>query len=351
MRWLQVTKAKHGSTGVYTQRYTRIQEVLDSIHPELIARRAVDCKQYSLALFHLEPHVCRVSQEQQKDPATSARLLQSLQDIYAEIDDPDGLEGIFATLPNVDITQQILSHRKAGRWEATQTWYEIRLAEDPDNHDVQLDLLTCLKESGQHGKSQHICLYGTLDSDPVSLLDVLLNYVEGMNTSLTANRIAHFAVEASWATGRWETLRKYLSLYDGEPTEQFSLGVAQALLRLKDGDRDGFQWYIQMMRDKVASELSQSSTASFRACHDARLKCHVLSDLEIIAGQKDPDNTHQTLVSLERRLEILGAYVTDKQYLLGIRRAAMELTRSVLHIPDLFSSAAPQANSSQSGLH
>lgn len=154
MRWLQVTKAKHGSTGVYTQRYARIQEVLDSIHPELIARRAVDCKQYSLALFHLEPHVCRLSDGKQKDPDTVARLLQSLQDIYAEIDDPDGLEGIFANLPNVDINQQILSHRKAGRWEATQTWYEIRLAEDPDNLDVQLDLLTCLRESGQHGKFQ-----------------------------------------------------------------------------------------------------------------------------------------------------------------------------------------------------
>jgi len=151
-----------------------------------------------------------------------------------------------------------------------------------------------------------------------------------MNTTLTANKIAHFAVEASWATGRWETLRKYLSLYDGEPTEQFSLGIAQALLQLKGGDKDSFHDYVRMMRDKVASELSQSSTASFRACHDARLKCHVLSDLEIIANHQDANVTQQTMVSLQRRLEVLGAYVTDKQYLLGIRRAAMELKRSVL---------------------
>jgi len=117
MRWLQVTKAKHGSSGVYTERYARIQAVLDSIHPELIARRAVDCKQYSLALFHLEPHVRQVSLEQKRDQEVADRLLQSLQDIYAEIDDPDGLEGIFASLLNVDINQQILSHRKAGRWK------------------------------------------------------------------------------------------------------------------------------------------------------------------------------------------------------------------------------------------
>jgi serine/threonine-protein kinase ATR len=154
--------------------------------------------------------------------------------------------------------------------------------------------------------------------------------VEGINTSLTANRIAPFAIEASWATGRWETLRKYIGLYTGEPTEEFNLGIGQALLQLKEGDKQGFQDYIQMMRDKVASELSQSSTSSFRACHDARLKCHVLSDLEIIASHTDSGNTQQLLVSLERRLEILGAYVTDKQYLLGIRRAAMEVMRLVL---------------------
>ncbi|KAB5547104.1 protein kinase rad3, partial [Coniochaeta sp. 2T2.1] len=317
MRWLQAAKAKHGSAGAYAERYTRIQSVLDSIHPELIARRAVHCKQYSLALFHLEPHVRRAAEEQQIDPEGGKQLIQLLQDIYVEIDDPDGLEGIFASMHRVDINQQILSHKKAGRWESTQTWYEIRLAENPDNIDVQLDLLTCLKESGQH--------------------DVLLNYVEGMNTSLNANKIAHFAVEASWATGRWETLRKYLSLYNGEPTEQFSLGVAQALLQLKEGDKGSFQEYIQMMRDKVASELSQSSTASFRACHDARLKCHVLSDLEIIANHQDADNTQQTMVSLQRRLEVLGAYVTDKQYLLGIRRAAMELKRPVFTDGDISS--------------
>lgn len=161
-----------------------------------------------------------------------------------------------------------------------------------------------------------------------SFTDVLLNYVEGMNTSLTANKIAPFAVEASWATGRWQTLQKYLSLYSGgEITEEFSLGIAQALLHLKEGDVETFQDYIQMLRDKVAAGLSQSSTASFRACHDARLKCHVLADLEIIASQKDGTDTEQTLVALERRLEVLGAYVTDKQYVLGIRRAAMELKR------------------------
>lgn len=152
MRWLQVTRAKHGSTPRTEGQFARIQEVLNAIHPELISRRAVDCKQYARALFHLEPHIWRKQQEDKKNTGEDNRLMKSLQEIYAEIDDPDGLEGIFANFPVVNLSEQILSHKKAGRWTATQTWYEIRLAECPDNVDVQLDLLTCLKESGQHGK-------------------------------------------------------------------------------------------------------------------------------------------------------------------------------------------------------
>lgn len=81
------------------------------------------------------------------------KSMKTLQDIYAQIDEPDGLEGLAAHMPVLNIDQQVLGHRKAGRWTAAQTWYEIRLAEDPDNTDVQHDLLTCLKQSGQHGKA------------------------------------------------------------------------------------------------------------------------------------------------------------------------------------------------------
>lgn len=149
-------------------------------------------------------------------------------------------------------------------------------------------------------------------------------------TMNTMNRIAPFAVEASWATGRWQTLEKYLRLYTaGDVSEVFNLGVGQALLCLKDGDVERFKDHIQMLRDKVAGSMTYSATSSLRASHDAMLRCHVLSDLEMIADEKLRGNGDQQVVltALDRRLEVLGAYVSDKQYLLGIRRAAMELMR------------------------
>ncbi|KAI0125275.1 phosphatidylinositol 3 [Xylariales sp. AK1849] len=312
MRWLHAQRSKSNQTPKDAAAMHKVQSVLDSIPPELISQRAVDCKAFSRALFHLEQHIRQV-EEQKKSGEERERLLQRLQDIYTQIDEPDGLEGISAHLHVLDINQQILSHRKAGRWTAAQTWYEIKLAENPDNVDVQIDLLTCLKESGQH--------------------DVLLNYVEGIerHTAVsTINRIVPYAVEASWATGRWQTMHKFISKYQGDRTENFNVCVAQALLHLQKGSTKAFVEEMNTMRDRIGSSMTFTATSSLHACHEALLKCHVLTDLELIAGINNDGSQHpqEILKSLNRRLEVLGSYVNDKQYVLGIRRAAMELSRS-----------------------
>ncbi|KAI0475823.1 phosphatidyl inositol 3-kinase-like protein [Xylariaceae sp. FL0804] len=319
MRWVQLKRTTTKATSTTASRATprdiaaiaKVQAVLDSFPAELISQRAVDCSAYSRALFHLEQHI--------RDVDTGAngvddrdRLLQRLQDIYTQIDEPDGLEGISAHLQVLDINQQVLSHRKAGRWGAAQTWYEIKLAEDPDNVDVQIDLLTCLKESGQH--------------------DALLNYVEGIEkhtASATINRIVPYAVEAAWATGRWQTMQSFVGKYRGDHTEDFNVSIAQSLLHLQKGWTRQFLQELKTIRDRVGSSMTFSATSSLQACHVPMLRSHVLTDLELVAGLNNDGSRHpqETLKSLDRRLEVIGSYVTDKQYVLGIRRAAMQLMR------------------------
>ena len=151
MRFLQVKRTSRLSKSDENN-LVLIQKRLESIPPELISQRAIDCKQYARALFHLEPHILRQQEEHGGDDENIQQALDSLQHVYAHIDEPDGLEGVSANLKVIDLKQQILSHRKAGRWSRAQTWCEVQLAEDPHNTDVQIDLLTCLKESGQYGK-------------------------------------------------------------------------------------------------------------------------------------------------------------------------------------------------------
>lgn len=147
------------------------------------------------------------------------------------------------------------------------------------------------------------------------------------------HKIAPFAVEAAWATGRWETLQKYLESQDSrkQNLEDFNLGIGSALLALKDGKTGSFAHQIEELKERTASSMSLSVTASLQAAHDSMLKCHVLADLDIVAGDfaKEPADQQQTLTLLNRRLEVLPAYTNDKQYVLSIRRAAMELMRYV----------------------
>ncbi|KAK8008761.1 Protein kinase rad3 [Apiospora marii] len=335
MRWLQSMRSKPSQNADEVAAMQRVQIILDSIPAELISKRAVECKAYSRALFHLEQHIRQV-EACAMGGGERERLLQRLQEIYTQIDEPDGLEGISAHLKVLDINQQILSHRKAGRWAEAQTWYEIKLAENPENIDIQIDLLTCLKESGQH--------------------DVLLNYVEGIekHTAITTiNRIVPYAVEASWATGRWQTMQRFMSRYEGDWTENFNVCIARTLLHLQAGRTKEFIEDLRTLRDRVGSSMTFTATSSLHAFHEVMLKCHVLTDLELIAGVNNEEGQHpqDTLKTLNRRLEVLGSYVADKQYVLGIRRAAMELKRprfSDLDISALWLSSAKLARKANS---
>lgn len=136
----------------YLSHIKAVESLLTSIPPEVISKRAVECKSFSRALFHWEQYIRQCRNQTDKQERTNTEpLYQRLQDIYSQIDEPDGIEGISAHLHVLNIDQQVLEHRKAGRWATAQSWYELQLEKEPENNDAQWNLLTCLKESGQQG--------------------------------------------------------------------------------------------------------------------------------------------------------------------------------------------------------
>jgi len=333
-QWNQANQARanqsRGSTIINEEEVQRVTQVVESIPAEFISRRAIECKSYSRALFYWEQHM-RDARKRTKTSADDTSLMERLQEIYTQIDEPDGIEGISAHLHVLDIDQIVLGHRKAGRWTAAQGWYEIKLAETPDDIDIQLNLLTCLKESGQHGA---YLTYSKCKANNPS--DVLLNYIEGMHTTTkTVSKLLPYATEASWATGRWSALEKYILMASEQTGEDFNVSIGTALLALHKKDTNGFASIVQSLRQRISRSLSASTTSSLGSFHDPMLKFHVLTELEMIAGTGTANNSktvdmnnsrQQVLESLDRRLETLGAYLNDKQYLLGIRRAAMQLS-------------------------
>lgn len=170
-------------------------------------------------------------------------------------------------------------------------------------------------------------------SDPESVEETRKK-VEGRNQA--ESKFLAFATEASWATGRWAALEKYTSMHTELTAENFNVNVGQALLHLQKQDTETFKSKLGSLRKQIASSMSMASTSSLGACHDDMLKLHALTELEMIAGtDTNPDTTPELsnlMESLRRRLEVIGAYLNDKQYLLGIRRAAMQLSRYVMMV-------------------
>jgi serine/threonine-protein kinase ATR len=168
LRWLQGKKKQHAVLAnnlsvhraqaemmleLSSAQIKNVEQILSSIPPEVISKRAVECKSFSRALFHWEQYIRQCSSSSDKQDDTEIEpLYQRLQEIYTQIDEPDGIEGISTYLHVLNVDQQVVEHRKAGRWAAAQSWYELQLDEDSSNSEAQLNLLTCLKESGQQGR-------------------------------------------------------------------------------------------------------------------------------------------------------------------------------------------------------
>ena len=130
-------------------------------------------------------------------------------------------------------------------------------------------------------------------------------------------------------TGKWNRLRKYLQL-DGDSLEgDFNMGVGTALIALSEGKLEKFASTIDGLRETTARTLSVTNTTSLQGCHDLLLRFHILVEIEMLSGISTMTSAETVVLmaTMDRRLSVLGPFLSDKQYILGLRRAAMQLSR------------------------
>jgi serine/threonine-protein kinase ATR len=154
--------------------------------------------------------------------------------------------------------------------------------------------------------------------------DALLNQFESFKKTQSFARVVPFAVEASWTTNNWSKLEQ---IVDGaaNKTSDFNVGVGTVLQALHQKDHKQAITLIAELRLTSAASLSATSASSLQSCHDVLLRLHVLEDLESIsfAGEDTGSVVH---TNLGRRIQLIGADVSTKQYLLSLQRAAMALS-------------------------
>ena len=130
----------------------KVDGVIGSIDCKLTAQAALQCKAFPRSLLNFEQRIL----ELHKDEAANATELQqhyeNLHKIYAQLDEPDGMEGISTKVLAPSLEHQIREHESTGRWTSAQSCWEIQIQESPTDPALHLGLLRCLRNLGHYGK-------------------------------------------------------------------------------------------------------------------------------------------------------------------------------------------------------
>ena len=132
-----------------TSAIVRVDSIISGIDQGLMARAAFECKQYARALMNLEQQV--VFRLQTTPERNLQEYYEKIHEIYAELDEPDGMAGISTKVLLPSLEHQIREHESTGRWTAAQSCWEVRLQQEPDNIESHIGLLRCLKNLGHYG--------------------------------------------------------------------------------------------------------------------------------------------------------------------------------------------------------
>ena len=110
----------------------RLDSILSSIDQSLMAKAAFQCKAFARSLMNFEQQVVTI-QERKSDNKDLPSYYEKLHEIYAQLDEPDGMEGILTLILSPSLEHQIRrQHESTGIWTSSQSHWEGKcVSKDP----------------------------------------------------------------------------------------------------------------------------------------------------------------------------------------------------------------------------
>ncbi|OBZ70466.1 Serine/threonine-protein kinase atr [Grifola frondosa] len=290
----------------------RIDSILSSIDQRLMAKAALQCKAYARSLMNFEQQILE-KQQQQASNGQLQDYFERLHEIYAHLDEPDGMEGVSTLILSPSLEHQIRQHESTGRWTSAQSCWEVRLQHSPDNLDFHLGLLRCLRNLGHY--------------------DTLRTHVKGVLTRNPSweSQLVGFQVESEWMVGNWEEVR---CLVQNTTAGTPSILLAQVLLAMRDGDTSSIAATLSDARTMLGVPITAAGAKGYRRSYDAVLDLHLVHELEVIydAVAKLPSDrsVHKREISdliqrLSARLDSTLPNFRTREPILSMRRTAFSL--------------------------
>jgi serine/threonine-protein kinase ATR len=128
-----------------------VDSVLSNIETELLANAALQSKAYARSLRNFEQRIVQLRKDKRENGELQT-YFERLHQIYAELDEPDGMEGVSAFVISPSLEHQIREHEETGRWTSAQSCWEVRLQQSPEDVTLHVGLLKCLRNLGHYGE-------------------------------------------------------------------------------------------------------------------------------------------------------------------------------------------------------
>jgi len=146
--WLRHQRVGRSDRGSQTK---IVEGVLSSIETELMANAALQSKAYARSLRNFEQRIVHLRKERRSNSELQT-YFERLHQIYAELDEPDGMQGVSTFVISPSLEHQIREHETTGQWTSAQSCWEVRLQQSPEDVNLHLGLLKCLRNLGHYGE-------------------------------------------------------------------------------------------------------------------------------------------------------------------------------------------------------
>jgi serine/threonine-protein kinase ATR len=129
----------------------QVESVISAIPQDLLANAAFRCKAFARALLNFEKRVVTLKSNEKRSDDDLQDIYERLHEIYADLDEPDGMEGISTKIVSPTLAHQIREHETTGRWTSAQSCWEVRLQLNSNDAESHIGLLKCLLNLGHYG--------------------------------------------------------------------------------------------------------------------------------------------------------------------------------------------------------
>lgn len=292
-----------------------------------MAKAALQCKAYARSLMNFEQQVLILREREAKGEVLYQHY-ERLHEIYAHLDEPDGMEGISSLILSPSLEHQIRQHESTGRWTSAQSCWEVRLQSSPDNLEYHLGLMRCLRNLGHYGTANFTLVVHILTH---CCADTLRTHAQGILTRYPdwESHLVGFHVESELMVGNWDEVQNLIRDRDSQAS---SVLIAQLLLALRSGNNVAVTDALSKARASLGSPIVAAGPRSYRRSYDAVLDLHLVHELETIhkvassqkAGRGAYDLSALSLALSSRLNSTLPTFRTQEP-ILNMRRIAFSL--------------------------